>query len=38
MVLATLAATIAATGCGIYADSSGQVCVIIVGIPICQAA
>lgn len=30
------AATLAITGCGVYADSTGQACVIIVGIPICS--
>jgi hypothetical protein len=35
---ALIAATAALTGCGVYADSSGQACIIIVGIPICQTA
>lgn len=29
-------AALALTGCGVYADSTGQACVIIIGIPICQ--
>jgi hypothetical protein len=33
---ALIAATAVLTGCGVYADSNGQACVIIVGIPICQ--
>lgn len=34
---ALIAATTVATGCGVYADSTGQACIIIVGIPICQS-
>ena len=30
------AATLALTGCGAYADSTGKACVIIIGIPICN--
>ncbi|MEZ5311119.1 MAG: hypothetical protein R2735_11110 [Microthrixaceae bacterium] len=32
------AATVALAGCGFYADSSGQTCVILLGIPVCQAS
>lgn len=38
LVVGMIAATAVATGCGVYADSNGQVCVIIIGIPICQTA
>ncbi len=38
-VIAVLAtATMALSACGLYADSNGQVCVIVIGIPICQTA
>lgn len=33
---ALIVATAALSGCGVYADSNGQACIIIVGIPICQ--
>lgn len=32
------AATVAMTGCGIYADSTGQTCLIVLGIPVCDTA
>lgn len=29
-------ATVALTACGFYADSTGQTCLIVLGIPVCD--
>lgn len=37
-VAVVAAATVALSGCGFYADSTGQTCLIVLGIPICDVA
>lgn len=37
-VAVVAAATVALSGCGIYADSTGQTCLIVLGIPVCDVA